>query len=277
MDRKKVAIQGSLASFHDAAAQRYFSADEIDLVECRTFLEVCDAVYEGLSEYAVMAIENTLAGSLLPNYMLLSEFPLQIIGEQYLHIEQNLMALPGQAVEDLSFVHSHPIALQQCAQFLAGHPNLTPIEKYDTAASAAEIVAEGLQGVAAIASVEAAKQHGLDILAQSIEDNKENQTRFLILVAQDHPPVVQPNKASLCFETAHEAGALAKTLDVFSRNQINLTKIQSVPLVGRPYTYQFHVDMVWNGTSDMERALREVEKVTRHLRVLGMYQKGDQQ
>lgn len=275
MNTMKVAIQGKRASFHDAAAQRYFTQQDIQLVECRTFLDMCDTLCAGRSEYAVMAIENTLAGSLLPNYMLLSEFPLQIIGEQYLHIAQNLMALPGQKIADITSVHSHPIALQQCARFLAGHRHIVAVEKYDTAASAEEIAGGRISGVAAIASAEAAHLHGLEILASGIEDNKQNQTRFLILAAPGHAPVSHPNKASLCFQTVHATGALGKALDVFSRNHINLTKIQSVPVPGQPYTYQFHVDIVWNGITDMDTALHEIEVVTQNVRVLGMYQKSD--
>ncbi len=276
MTKRHIAIQGAEASFHHQVAIEYFSKD-IDILECRSFVQVCEALQNGQVDNAVMAIENTFTGSLLPNYGLLQNYPLHIIGEYYLHIEQHLMALPGQRIQDIEYVHSHPIALNQCNWFLEQHPHLIAIEKYDTAGSAQEIAQHGLSKVAAIAGKEAAKRYGLEILARDIENLKQNQTRFLVLSADDLEQVDNPNKASICLETSHKVGSLLEVLQVFQQSNINITKIQSVPIMEKPYQYQFHLDVEWEPAADLPKAVEELEKVTLSLRILGSYKKGNKQ
>ncbi len=268
-----IAIQGAPASFHHQAAAEYFQ-DEISIMECRSFVQVCEALQKGQVNNAVMAIENTFTGSILPNYGLLQDYPLHIIGEHYLRIEQNLMALPGQQLDDISFVHSHPIALNQCNWYLEQHPKIIAIEKDDTAGSAREIVEKGLTGVAAIAGRQAAALYGLEVLARDIENLKQNQTRFLVLSADGKENVLTPNKASICLEAAHKVGSLMDVLQIFHQFHINITKIQSVPIIGKPYQYQFHLDVEWGPETSLDLIKEGLEEVTFSHRVLGSYNKG---
>ena len=273
-DRTKIAIQGAAASFHHQAADLYFQDQQVEIKECRSFEQVCESLNQGAVEYAMMAIENTFTGSLLPNYGLLQSYPLHIIGEQYLHIEQHLMALPGQKTSDIKFVHSHPIALNQCNIFLENHPFMIAIEKYDTAGSARDIKLENTMGVAAIAGIQAAQEYNLEILAYNIENLKRNQTRFLVLSRDGKETVADPNKASVCLEAAHKVGSLMEVLQVFHENMINITKIQSVPILGKPYQYQFHLDLEWGEGTGLEMAMRQLESCTFSRRILGKYKKG---
>ena len=273
-DRLNIAIQGATASFHHQAANLYFDGRTVDIMECRSFEQVCEALNRGQVDYAMMAIENTFTGSLLPNYGLLQSNPFHIIGEQYLHIEQHLMALPGQSLRDIQYVHSHPIALNQCNLFLESHPNIIAIEKYDTAGAARDIKEEQLSGVAAIASLQAAELYGLDILAKNIENLKRNQTRFLVLSRDGKETVSDPNKASVCLETSHKVGSLMEVLQVYYHNMINITKIQSVPILGKPYQYQFHLDLEWGENASLKTAMQELESCTFSRRILGVYKKG---
>ncbi len=273
-DTLNIAIQGAAASFHHQAANLYFDGKRVEITECRSFEQVCEALNQGEVDYAMMAIENTFTGSLLPNYGLLQSFPLHIIGEQYLHIEQHLMALPGQSIEDIRFVHSHPIALNQCNIYLESHPHIVAIEKYDTAGSARDIHQDRMMGVAAIAGLQAAEIYGLEILAHNIENLKKNQTRFLVLSRDGRETVPDPNKASVCLEAAHKVGSLMEVLQVFYRNMINITKIQSVPILGKPYQYQFHLDLEWGEGTGLNTAMKELEDCTFRRRILGVYKKG---
>ena len=269
-----IAIQGAAASFHHQAANLYFNENSVEITECRSFEQVCEALDQGKVDYAMMAIENTFTGSLLPNYGLLQHYPFHIIGEQYLHIEQHLMAIPGQKLEDIKFIHSHPIALNQCNIYLEGHPHMVAIEKYDTAGSARDIREEGLKGVAAIAGAQAAELYGLEILARSIENLHKNQTRFLALSRDGKETVKDPNKASVCLEAAHKVGSLMEVLQVFHRHMINITKIQSVPILGKPYQYQFHLDLEWGQGAGLDTAMEDLKRCTFSRRVLGVYKKG---
>lgn len=273
-DKLNIAIQGAAASFHHQAADLYFNGQNVEITECRSFEQVCKTIHNGTVDFAMMAIENTFTGSLLPNYGLLQQYPLHIIGEQYLHIEQHLMAIPGQKIKDILFIHSHPIALNQCNVYLDDHPQMVAIEKYDTAGSARDIRNEKLLGVAAIASLQAAELYELEVLAQNIENLKENQTRFLVLSKDGKETVKDPNKASVCLEAAHKVGSLMEVLQVFYRNKINITKIQSVPILGKPYQYQFHLDLEWGENSCLETTMEELKKCTFKRRVLGVYRKG---
>ena len=275
MDKKlNIAIQGAAASFHHQAANQYFKEHRVEITECRSFEQVCEVLEQGKSDYAMMAIENTFTGSLLPNYGLLQRHPFHIIGEQYLHIEQHLMAIPGQQIKDIQFIHSHPIALNQCNIYLESHPHMVAIEKYDTAGSARDIRQDQLMGVAAIASMQAAESYGLEILAQNIENLKHNQTRFLVLSRDGRETVENPNKASICLEAAHKVGSLMEVLQVFYHHKINITKIQSVPIPGKPYQYQFHLDLEWGEGTGLDAAMEELKGCTFSRRVLGVYKKG---
>lgn len=267
-----IAIQGIQASFHEVAAQKFFG-NTIKAVECWTFVELFESLKNGTADYAVMAIENTVAGSLLQNYGLLQEYAFYIIGEVYLRIEMNLMALPGTQLSDVEFVLSHPIALRQCHQYLNQLNKAKLIEKEDTAASAKEIAQLQLKNHAAVASSIAAERFGLEILAQNIETNQQNFTRFVVLSKNKN---IQANnqKASLFFNLGHEAGSLAKVLHIFAEHNINLTKIQSVPIIGMPYKYNFHVDLIWEKYPDFTVALEKVSDVTKNLSILGEYPKG---
>ena len=224
----KIAIQGVKASFHDVAARQFFSSVPVEPVECATFRELCEVLKSRKSDFAMMAIENSIAGSILPNYSLLESFQFKIIGEIVLRIEMNLMALPGQKIEDLKFVQSHAMALFQCEDFLHRYPNLKILEASDTAESAKDICNKNLMGYGAIASKLAAETYNLDILESGIETNKQNFTRFLV-ISRDVKENPKANKTTLRFQTPHSPGSLVKILNIFASHNINMTKIQSVP------------------------------------------------
>jgi prephenate dehydratase len=224
----------------------------------------------------MMAIENSIAGSILPNYLLLEQFQGRIVGEVYLRIEMSLMALAGQKISDLHSVQSHPMALFQCEDFLFKYPHLKVIEAADTAESAKIIKERGLQGHAAIASSLAAEVYGLELLEKGIETNKRNYTRFLVVSRGERfRPDVPPNKASIRFEVAHRPGSLLSILGSFTAHGINMTKLQSVPILGRPYEYSFHVDLEWEDYSEYQQALREIELKAINLILLGEYAKDE--
>lgn len=269
----KVAIQGVAGAFHDEAARKFFN-DKIELAECSTFRQLCEGVDCGAVDFGIMAIENTIAGSLLQNYAYLDEFKLKIIGEVYLRIRMNLMALPGVGLEEVKFVFSHPIALRQCGEYLDTLPrDVKIIEADDTAESAKRIAEERLTNSAAVAGEAAARMYGLEIIREGIETIKQNYTRFIVL-AKHAAGIDACNKASLSFEVRHTTGSLAETLMIFSRNSVNLTKIQSVPILGKPYRYSFHVDVEWQKYEDYLAALSEVLRSVSGLSVYGEYRKG---
>ncbi len=270
----KIAIQGGPASFHHIAAENYFDQFDLDLICCDRFPQVCTALAENRADAAVMAIENTSAGSILPNCSLPIHHSLAIVGETYLRVEHNLMALPGQVLDDIATVRSHPMALLQCAGFLRDHPKLRSLESFDTAESAREIRETLMLGVAAIASTKASNLYDLEILAPGIETEKRNFTRFLILSRESAAAPTAADKATLSFLTRHTPGALVAVLDIFSRMNLNLTLIQSVPLPGRPYEYSFYVDVEWSDREIFERALYELRAATLELHIVGIYQKG---
>jgi prephenate dehydratase len=222
-----------------------------------------------------MAIENAIAGSLLENYGLLKDFHLKIIGEIYLHIKMNLMALPGVKKEDITEIHSHPIAIKQCAEFIdATFGEISLDDNFDTAGAAKDIAKNKLTNVASIGNDRTAEIYGLEILDQSIETNKRNYTRFLIL-SKHNDPNENANKASICFEVGHFHGALARVLNIFAENEINLTKIQSVPIIGKPEEYSFHVDIEWEKIDKYEHAIHKVLKNATSLTILGEYIRGE--
>jgi prephenate dehydratase len=269
----KVAIQGVKASFHDVAARTYFK-QTIEPLECATFRELCESLKAKKCEFALMAIENSIAGSILTNYSLLESFHFSIVGEIYLRIEMNLLALPGEKISNLNFVQSHPMALLQCEDFLHGHPHLKLIESSDTAESAKYIREKNLKGYGAIASRLAAETYNLENLAPGIETNKQNYTRFLV-ISREPRESSQANKSSLRFETGHAPGSLVAVLKVFQDNGINMTKIQSVPILGKPYEYSFHVDLEWDNHDSIESALDGMKRKSKGLVSFGNYIRGE--
>jgi prephenate dehydratase len=272
----KVGIQGVKAAFHDVAARKYFQNADLELLECASFHRLCDALANKETDFNLMAIENSIAGSILPNYLLLEKFGFQIVGEVFLRIEMNLMALPGQRIEDLQIVQSHPMALYQCEDFLARHPHLKAIESADTAESAKEIFEKKLKGQGAIASRLAAQVYHLELLETGIETNKKNYTRFLVVSRGDQygtPP--SADKASLRFEVRHEPGSLLAILSVLAQYQINMTKLQSVPLLGKPKEYAFHLDIEWTQSQQYQSALKEIKTNAHNLIHFGEYKKAE--
>jgi prephenate dehydratase len=269
----RIAIQGEKGSFHDLAARKYFSSDELHILPCKTFRAVCQQVTDSSADFGIMAIENSLAGSILPNYALIQEFNFTITGEQYLNIEHHLMALPDQTLKDIKTVRSHPMALMQCSRFLEEHSYLQQIEWDDTAGSARQISEQQEKGVSAIASQLAAELSGLKILVRNIEDLKINYTRFFVFSRQKDIQKLNGNKASLSFRIGHYVGSLAAVLNIFSQNHLNLTLIQSVPIPGCPDEYRFHVDVEWQDYADFIAARNHTEKNTQELHILGIYSK----
>lgn len=269
---KKVAIQGIAGSFHEDAARKYFG-DEIDIVECKSFRKVCELVDSDIVDYAVMAIENSIAGTLLNNYGLIRDFHLRITGEISIHIQLNLMALPGVTKSDIKEIYSHPVSFQQCNEYLERNfPDVKTAELGDNAAVAKHISDKNINYAAVISNNRSAEIYGLDILENSIETNKKNYTRFVVL-AKHGNPTAGTNKASICFEVGHYYGSLAKVLDIFAENEINLAKIQSVPILGKPNEYTIHVDIEWDSLEKYEHAIHQVLKKVSSLSILGEYVK----
>ena len=273
MQKKRVAIQGIRASFHEEAAFKFFGTD-IKAIECDSFKQTCEVLKDKKADYVVMAIENSIAGSLLPNYTLLREYNFSIVGEVYLAIQLHLLALPGVKFKDVKYVQSHPIAIRQCSDFFDEYPNLQVIESSDTAACAKKIREENLTDTAAIANLLAAKLYDLQVMERRIESNKKNFTRFLILA--DKPiGTTESNKASLSFQVGNSVGSLAEVLNIFSEYKINLSKIQSMPVLGKRNEYNFYVDIEWKNQSDYDAAIRQVLKYTINFTIMGEYQKND--
>ncbi|MFN8578167.1 MAG: prephenate dehydratase [Candidatus Sericytochromatia bacterium] len=275
---KKIAIQGFRASFHEIAAQKFFG-NNIELEMCDTFKKQFNIINSGITEYAVVAIENTVAGTIIPNYALLRESNTNIIGEVYLQIQQNLMALPNQRIEDIKEVHSHPMAILQCQEFFEDYPKIKLIESADTALSASWISENNLSGIGAIASVRASEIFNLEILGEGIETNKKNFTRFLVIqrnkAFDKDLKVINPNKSSICFHLAHRTGSLANVLMSLSDNKMNLTKIQSLPLIGREWEYFFHLDLEFDDYSQYLTSIDEIKPYIHELKVLGEYRQGE--
>jgi len=266
-----IAIQGIQGSFHHQVALNYFSSD-IQLLECLTFDALADALVSGEATQAVMAIENSIAGSIIPNYALLDRHNLQIIGESYLNIEHNLMGLKGQSIADLKEVHSHPMALLQCKAFFSDYPNIRLVEAEDTADIARKINKEQLLGIGAIASVKASDIFDLKLYAESIQTIKNNVTRFVIVQAKGAlVEEKQINKAALKFVLDHQRGSLAAILNVMSDCQLNLTKIQSLPVIETPGKYAFFVDVTFDIFDQYKKAQSIIEIMATEFKILGEY------
>ncbi len=270
--KTRVAIQGTRASFHEEAAFLHFGED-IQTIECNSFKQTFEALQNKEADYIVMAIENSIAGSILPNYSLMMGYSFPVVGEVYLPIQLHLLALPGVKFEDVQYVTSHPIAIRQCVDFFDEYPHLKVVESSDTAACAKRIRDEQLTDTVAIANTLAAKLYNLDILERRIESNKKNFTRFLILTHHENVEKKDNNKASLCFQVSNQVGALAKVLQIFAEQNINMSKIQSMPVLGKRNEYNFYVDVEWDNTRQYDTAIRQVLKYTQNFNILGEYQR----
>lgn len=269
----KIAVQGFEGSFHQAAANHFFQ--ETQIIPCATFREVIRTTEnKKICDGGIIAIENSIAGSILPNYALLQKSHLNIVGEIYLHIKQNLLVNPGIKLEDIKEIHSHPIALLQCLEFLDKH-NWKLVETDDTALSAKHVHQTRSKHIAAVASKLAAHLYGLEILVPNIHTMKNNYTRFLVLDRKDKKTVVEnANKASVNFYTDHSRGSLAKVLTKISDCGINLSKLQSMPIQGSEWKYSFHADMEFEAYDQFERAISKITLLTEEIKILGIYQKG---
>jgi prephenate dehydratase len=272
--KTRVAIQGIKASFHEEAAFKFFGQD-IETVECNSFKETCDKLEQNDADFVVMAIENSIAGSLLPNYTLIRDFGFAVVGEVYLAIQLHLMALPGVKFEDIKTVTSHPIAIRQCIDFFYDYPHIKIVESNDTAACAKRIRDEQLLDTMAIANSLAAELYDLNILERRVESNKKNYTRFLILKKERKDEGKEINKASICFQVGHKPGSLATVLNIFAQQDVSLTKIQSLPVLGKRNEYYFYVDLEWQITEKYDKAIRQALKFTSNFNILGEYQKND--
>ena len=272
---KKVAIQGVSGAFHEIAARQYFEGEEIEILPCITFKDLFRALAADESLLGIIAIENTIAGSLLQNHNLLRESGCMIVGEHKLRIEHNLVALPGQRIEDIQEVYSHPIALMQCEDFIDEHRHMKAIESEDTALSAKEIADNKIPGRAAICSSLAAEKYGLEVIARGIETNKRNFTRFLMIaeptLAEEMTNGTLLNKSSLVFTLPHEEGSLAKVLSILSFYHVNLTKIQSLPIIGREWEYQFYINLTFDDYTRYRQSLDAIRPLTKDFQLLGEY------
>lgn len=270
----KVTIQGYEGSFHQEAARQFFGK-EVEVIPCATFREVVKiGANKKESDGAVMAIENSIAGSILPNYNLLQKSNLKIVGEVYLQIKQNLIVNPGVKLEDIKEVHSHTMALQQCYDFLDKH-KWKLVETEDTALSAKHIFQHKSKHIAAIASKLAAELYNLDILAPAIQTMKNNYTRFLILQREGAAPVItNANKASVNFVTDHSKGSLARVLTKIAEGGINLSKLQSFPIPGSDFKYSFHADMEFETIDQFHQVIEEMKPSTVELKIYGIYKNG---
>lgn len=276
---RKIAIQGVKGSYHDIAAHKYFKDEEIELICCNTFEEVFAQMKKDSDMIGVIAIENTIAGSLLHNYELLRESGATIIGEHKLRISHSIMCLPEDNWEDLTEVNSHPVALAQCRDFLHNHPELKVVETEDTAGSAENIRKNNLRGHAAICSKYAAGLYDMKILEEGIETNKHNFTRFLVIsnpwLADELKDRSKVNKANIVFSLPHSEGSLSQVLSIFSFYKINLTKIQSLPIIGREWEYMFYVDVMFNDYLRYKQSIDAVTPLTKALKILGEYAEGE--
>src|SRR5258706_4648778 len=271
----KVSIQGYEGSFHQVAAQQFFGKN-VEVVPCATFREMIRvAASKKESDGGVMAIENSIAGSILPNYNLLQKSNLRIVGEIYLQIRQNLLVNPGVKLEDIREVHSHYMALLQCVDFLEKHPNWKLVETEDTALSAKHLQQHRNKHTAAIASTLAADLFGLNVLAPNIQTMKNNYTRFLILQREDRAEKVEnSDKASVNCHTDHSRGSLARVLTKIADGGINLSKLQSFPIPGSDWEYSFHADMEFDTLDQFNKVLESIRPITAELKVYGIYKKG---
>jgi len=268
--KKKIGIQGIRGSFHHIAVENYFDK-EIKLCEYLSFEDMIFSLSKNEIQYALMAIENSTAGSIIPNYALIDEYNINIVGEHYLEISHNLMALKGQSLNDIKEIHSHPMALLQCRDFLKENPSIKLVEEKDTANVAKNISNTKTMGIGAIASKLAAKIYDLNLIKEDIQSIKKNQTRFVVLKKDKCLDELQINKASLKFELDHKRGSLAAILNVLSDCKLNLTKIQSMPKIETPWRYSFFVDVTFENLENYLKAKSIIQIMAKEFKVLGEY------
>lgn len=270
---KKVALQGILGSFHHEAATRFFK-EVFELVSCDHFHEIPNCLHSNTAQFAVMAIENSIAGAIIPNYAIIDNNKLNIVGEVYINIQQNLMALPNQNITDIKTVYSHPMALLQTREFFKKYPHIKLIEDADTAQVAKRIRDKKLKNVGAVASLAAAEIFRLNVLEKSIQTIKNNATRFFVLQNSVNPKYDAPkiNKASLKFITKHRPGSLTSALQIMAQNKLNLSKIQSMPIIETPWEYAFFVDVIFDSYQHYQKTIDALKKEVSHLKILGEYQ-----
>jgi prephenate dehydratase len=269
----KIAIQGIKGCFHQIAANKYFGPN-IDVLPCLSFDELVKSVHNNVSDSGIMAIENTIAGSILQNYKLLQKNGLKINGETYLRIEQNLIVPKGLALDEIEEIHSHPMAIYQCDDFLSSLSNVKLIEMEDTALSVKNLQTKSSIKKAAIGSSLSAEIYGMEIAKKSIETNKKNYTRFLIISKNETEDLNKTDKASIYLELDNQQGSLAKVLEIVAKNNINLSKVQSYPIVGSNWQYYFHLDLEYDVYRDFKTMLLQIEHHTTNIKVLGNYKKG---
>ncbi|MBQ8047711.1 MAG: prephenate dehydratase [Prevotella sp.] len=272
---KRIAIQGERGSFHDIAARQYFKGEQTQLICCPTFDDVFAQIKRDPTVVGMVAIENTIAGSLLRNYELLRDSGSTVVGEHKLHIEHSICCLPDDSWDTLHEIHSHPVALMQCREFLSAHQELKAVEADDTAGAAETISRTRQHGWAAICHKDAARLYGMKVLQEQIEDNKHNFTRFLVVCNEHKADFLrspdQTNKASLVFALPHAEGSLSKVLTILSFYDINLTKIQSLPIVGREWEYLFYVDVTYESLTRYRQSIDAITPLTSELKILGEY------
>ncbi len=275
---KRVAIQGGPGAYHEIAAREYFIDEELEIVPCATFRDIFIESAKDPSLVAVMAIENTIAGGLLPNHDLLKLNNLSIAGEHKLRISHTISALPGTTIKEVKEVVSHPMAIMQCEDFIDTLHGVKVVEHEDTALAARDISVNRIIGSAAICSSLAAEMYGLEVIAKGIETNKRNFTRFLILAQGDMLKEVQKenniNKSSLVFVLPHKEGSLSQVLSVLSFYDVNLTRIQSLPIIGREWEYQFYIDLTFDSFSRYKQSLDAILPLVSGLKILGEYREG---
>lgn len=271
----RVAIQGVAGCFHDAAAREYFEGQDIETVPCETFNEMFNLLKSDASMLGILAIENTIAGSLLQNHELLRQSNMTIVGEYKKYISHSIAALPGQSIDDIAEVNSHPMALRQCEQYLQLHPKMKMVETYDTAGSAKMIAENNLVGHAAICGRYAAELYGLKVLEDDIQTNKRNFTRFLVVTdpcnATGFKNQKTVDKASIAFTLPHSQGSLSAVLVIFSFYGMNLTKIQSLPIIGREWEYRFYVNLTFNDYTRYRQSIDAVRPLISDFKILGEY------
>jgi prephenate dehydratase len=270
MSAKKIAIQGVQGSFHHQVALLYFGV-EAEILTFNTFEPVAKSVSNGMTDFGVMAIENSIAGAILPNYDLIDRYELSIRDEFYLPISHQLMALPGQKIEDIKEVRSHPMALLQCKNFFTNYPEIVQFDDVDTASVARRIAEESLTGVAAIASEIASEIYGLEILAGDIQTVKDNFTRFIILEKEKTKPQKRPNKASFKVTIQNQKGGLAKLLTMLSDKGLDLSKIQSIPVIEKPWEYSFFIDAEFSNYHQFEEAMELLNTDFGGVKIFGEY------
>ncbi len=275
---KRIAIQGIQGAYHEIAARTFFNHEELEIVPCLTFKELFQKMSHDPDLLGIVAIENTIAGSLLQNHDLLRKSGAIIIGEQKIRIAHSLAALPGQKIEDIKEIHSHPMALMQSEEFIDTYTHWKAVESEDTAMAAKEILDNQILGRAAVCSQLAAKTYQLEVLAESIETNKLNYTRFLIVANPDKAVKmlegVKVNKGSMVFTLPHEEGSLSKILAILSFYRINLTKIQSLPILGRAWEYQFYINLTFDDYDRYKQSIEAVRPLLKDFQLLGEYVEG---